>query len=188
MRGLIRRVRAGARIDGRILSVRGLSQFYAGLDYAARICQWCNESLDDEPRRRYRHSECMIWRDAAESRVDPYQAFKRRPPPYNGTREEWDEYYRDAKGRSVCVDCGKTPGRMDRGLEIDHELPISVAAELGPEAVMRCFTPDNVRYLCHDCHVEKTKRDRVILKILRTGIEPPPPPPPPPFLPLFPDL
>ena len=58
-------------------------------------------------------------------------------------------------------------------MEIDHELAISVGNALGPDGIMRAFAPDNLRWLCHDCHAAKTKRDRVLVKILTTGLRPP---------------
>ena len=184
MRGLVRRVNAGASVQNRRLYL----PYRFGQRY--RFCTWCGEPVD-EPRRRYWHSECVIWDAASKCTLTPYGAFKRRLPPYSASGHMWEEYYADWSSYCACAVCGKVGfdrerRRYDGGrrrLEVDHELAISVAVELGPRAIMRAFMPDNLRYLCHDCHVRKTTVDRAVLKILR-GIEPPVLRP----LPLFPEL
>ena len=37
---------------------------------------------------------------------------------------------------------------------------------LGPAAILRAFTPDNLRWLCRDCHRRKTRQDRQLAKFL----------------------
>ena len=44
--------------------------------------------------------------------------------------------------------------------EMDHRLAIEVARALGPAAMLRAFTPENLRWLCRDCHRRKTDQDR----------------------------
>ena len=55
---------------------------------------------------------------------------------------------------ALCEMCG------DPSDEMDHRLAIEVARALDPAAMLRAFTLDNLRWLCHDCHTRKTKQDR----------------------------
>ena len=41
--------------------------------------------------------------------------------------------------------------------EMDYRLAIEVARALGPAAMLRAFTSDNLRWLCRSCHRRKTK-------------------------------
>ena len=164
MRGLVRRMNAGATVRGRQL-VAPTALFP---QRRFRICSWC-WGATDEPRRRYWHSECMIWTYAAKCILTPYAAMKgRMMPEWEGPEHKayWKEW-----GSQCCAACGS----RDQ-LEIEHELAISVAVELGRRAIMRAFCPGNLRYLCHDCHAAKTRQDRIILKYLRCGMGDPPAP------------
>ena len=175
MRGLVRRMNAGAKVRGRqLVAPTGLFP-----ERRFRICSWC-WGATDEPRRRYWHSECMIWNSAAKCTLTPYAAMKGRlVPEYDGP--EYAAYF-DKWWDRCCATCGvrgagygkKWDGRYE--LEIEHELAISVAVELGRRAIMRAFCPGNLRYLCHDCHAAKTRQDRIILKYLRRGMGDPPAP------------
>ena len=101
-------------------------------------------------------------------------------PPTNGIcrwcyeptvsiRIRWHLYclnaYRVASGqhpdeiqRTLCEICG------DPSDEIDHRLAIGVARTLGPAAMLRAFTLDNLRWLCRNCHRRKTRQDRLLAK------------------------
>ena len=75
--------------------------------------------------------------------------------------------YRVASGQhpdeiqhTLCEICG------DSSDEMDHRLAIEVARALGPEAMLRAFTPDNLRWLCRGCHKRKTRQDRLLAKFL----------------------
>ena len=75
--------------------------------------------------------------------------------------------YRVASGQhpeeiqhTLCEMCG------DPSDEMDHRLAIEVALMLGPAAMLRAFTPDNLRWLCRSCHRHKTKQDRRLAKFL----------------------
>ena len=61
---------------------------------------------------------------------------------------------------TLCEICG------DPSDEMDHRLAIEVARALGPEAMLRAFTLDNLRWLCRDCHRRKTRQDRRLAKFL----------------------
>ena len=50
--------------------------------------------------------------------------------------------------------------------EMDHRLAIEVARALGPAAMLRAFTPENLRRLCRGCHKRKTRQDRRLAKFL----------------------
>ena len=60
---------------------------------------------------------------------------------------------------TLCEICGDPPD------EIDHRLSIQVARALGPAAMLRAFTLDNLR-LCRSCHRRKTRQDRRLAKFL----------------------
>ena len=103
-------------------------------------------------------------------------------PPVNGVcrwryeltaslTTSWHRYclnaYRVASGQhpdeiqhTLCEICGNPPDEMD------HRLVIEVARALGPAAMLRAFTPDNLRWLCRDCHRRKTGQDRRLAKFL----------------------
>lgn len=103
-------------------------------------------------------------------------------PPRNGIcrwcyehtshiRTRWHPYclnaYRVASGqhpdeiqKTLCEMCGGPPE------EIDHRLSIVVARALGPDAMLRAFTLDNLRWLCRSCHKRKTRQDRLLAKFL----------------------
>ena len=75
--------------------------------------------------------------------------------------------YRVASGQhpdeiqhTLCEICG------DPSDEMDHRLTIEVARALGPAAMLRAFTLDNLRWLCRSCHRRKTRQDRRLAKFL----------------------
>ena len=67
----------------------------------------------------------------------------------------------DRMASSECEMCG------GQSSEIDHRLSISVAAALGPAALIRAYTPENLRWLCHECHRRKSRQDRALVRFLR---------------------
>ena len=103
-------------------------------------------------------------------------------PPVNGIcrwcyertaniKRRWHPYclnaYRVTSGQhpeeiqhTLCEMCG------DPSDEMDHRLAIEVARALGPAAMLRAFTPDNLRWLCRSCHRRKTRQDRRLAKFL----------------------
>ena len=105
-----------------------------------------------------------------------------KEPPVNGIcrwcyertahiRTHWHAYclnaYRVASGQhpeeiqhTLCEICG------DPSEEMDHRLAINVARALGPAAMLRAFTPSNLRWLCRSCQRRKTRQDRWIAKFL----------------------
>ena len=175
-KGLVRRVRAGAKVVDRQLNVSGLGF----PERRNKTCTWCWEPVD-EPRKRYWHSHCAVWQAATKCQLSPYAAERGLIPSelLNGDRAAEDVYFAGWYAR-CCAVCELTPSWQgdDAGLEIDHRLGIAIAVELGPRAVMRAYLPSNLQYLCQKCHKAKTKQDAGILKILRRGMEKYPKPKP----------
>ncbi len=62
---------------------------------------------------------------------------------------------------TLCEICG------NEATELDHRMAIEVARTLGRNAMLRAFMPDNLRWLCSDCHKRKTKQDRRLARFLR---------------------
>ena len=50
--------------------------------------------------------------------------------------------------------------------ELDHRLAINVVRALGPEAMRRAFTIENLGRLCQDCHRRRTRLDRSLARFL----------------------
>ena len=50
--------------------------------------------------------------------------------------------------------------------ELDHRLAINVARAMGPEALRRAFTLENLHWLCGSCHRRKTRLDRRLARFL----------------------
>ena len=50
--------------------------------------------------------------------------------------------------------------------EIDHRLAINIARAMGPEALRRAFTLENLLWLCSPCHRRKTRLDRRLARFL----------------------
>ena len=171
MKGLVRRVRAGAEVYNRQLTIAGLP--FPRQRY--KICDWCWEPVD-EPRKRYWHSHCSIWSGASKCQLSPYSAHRGRNIPFTTSEPEWSIFWKDYHQFLRCVVCGVHDSDLDKRayqrMEIEHELAISVAVELGRAAIIRAFMPDNLRYLCSNCHKTKTALDRVLVKALRDGRKP----------------
>ena len=83
----------------------------------------------------------------------------------------WHDYclaaYRVASGQkptgiqvTMCQCCGG-PAH-----ELDHRLAINVARAMGPEALRRAFTLENLQFLCASCHRRKTRMDRRLARFL----------------------
>ena len=86
-------------------------------------------------------------------------------------KTRWHRYclnsYRVASGQhpdeiqhTLCEICR---GPSD---EIDHRLAIGVARALGPAAMLRAFTLDNLHWLCRNCHRRKKRQDWRLAKFL----------------------
>ena len=51
--------------------------------------------------------------------------------------------------------------------ELDHRLAINVARAMGPAALRRAFVQENLRWLCRECHLRKTRFDWLLARYLR---------------------
>ena len=84
----------------------------------------------------------------------------------------WHRYCIDA----YRVASGQHPGELQRTMcevcagpsaELDHRLAINVARAMGPAALRRAFVQENLRWLCRECHLRKTRFDRLLARYLR---------------------
>ena len=107
-------------------------------------------------------------------------------PPVNGVcrwcyertaniKTRWHLYclnaYRVASGQhpdeiqhTLCKICGNPSEEMD------HRLAFEVARALGPAAMLRAFTLENLRWLCRSCHRRKTRQDWRLAKFLASCV------------------
>ena len=79
--------------------------------------------------------------------------------------------YRVASGQhpdeiqhTLCKICGNPSEEMD------HRLAFEVARALGPAAMLRAFTLENLRWLCRSCHRRKTRQDWRLAKFLASCV------------------
>ena len=124
------------------------------------VCWWCGLPTDDARRLRW-HPDCYRYYACARSK--------------GATVDFSYNYVIQPTG---CYLCGKPSS------ELDHRVALSIAARRGPRAHARAFLPENLQWLCHECHMEKTRTDRRILANLNAGrpedyVSPPPGPKPP---------
>lgn len=96
-------------------------------------CLWCGLPLDVGQGRRMWHDSCVVW-----------HAITR------GVRRSLTGQWVVKKTRCPC-------GR--RGKELDHRTPVMLAAHRGPREYARAFLPENLQWLCEECHRLKTKED-----------------------------
>lgn len=78
-------------------------------------------------------------------------------PQWNPARKEC---IRRANG--LCEDC-KSRGRIKPGKEVDHIIELT---EENKDDWNIAFNPDNLQYLCSDCHNEKHDRSIGLQKFL----------------------
>ena len=85
----------------------------------------------------------------------------------------WHRYCLEA----YRVASGQKPAELQRTMreiragpsdQLDHRLGINVAQALCPEALRRAFVQENLRWLCRDCHLGKTRFDRLLARYLRS--------------------
>ena len=118
----------------------------------------------DEPRSLV--TRTTTWRD------EPVHGLCRWCGEHTATIQlTWHDYcldaFRVASGRkpsgiqvAMCEGCG---GPAD---DLDHGIAISVARAMGPEALRRAFTLENLHWLCSSCHRRKTRLDRRLARFL----------------------
>ena len=148
-RGLIGRVRTGDIIN----AGRALCSYYWSVPKPSGggTCRWCSQSTAS--KRLYWHKECARWYLTAKGVT-----------VHAGTSKP---LVRIGGG---CEECGS-----DYQIEIDHRISLMVARRLrnaGRRNWWRAWTPANLRPLCHECHRQKTRNDREIMRRLDAGVAP----------------
>ena len=83
----------------------------------------------------------------------------------------WHDYclaaYRVASGQKpLGIQVTMCEGCSGPAAELDHRLAINVARAMGPEALRRAFTLENLHWLCSSCHRRKTRLDRRLARFL----------------------
>ena len=83
----------------------------------------------------------------------------------------WHDYclaaYRVASGQKPGIQMTMCEGCAGPADELDHRLAINVARAMGPEALRRAFTLENLQWLCSSCHRRKTIADRRLARFIR---------------------
>ena len=74
--------------------------------------------------------------------------------------------YRVASGQKPGMQLTMCEGCAGPADELDHRLAINVARALGPQALRRAFTLENLQWLCSSCHRRKTRLDRRLARFL----------------------
>ena len=120
--------------DRNMLGLRMMSRTGCG------ICTWCEKPCGSH---RKWHKECVITYMVAKGMVR--HADQR--PLIKRTR------------LTTCAMCDKT-----QTLEIDHKIALGIARQSYRwQDWVRAWHVTNLQWLCHDCHVQKTTRDRMIM-------------------------
>lgn len=108
------------------------------------VCCWCCQQT--APRVGW-HPECVVAYCAARGETVTVAGTRLLAPAY-------------------CDECAAP------GIEIDHRVSLGVAhllRETGDRRWWRAWTIPNLRWLCHACHVTKTRADGIERKALQTG-------------------
>jgi len=107
-------------------------------------CIWCEAPL--EGRARKWHPYCKAAYSAAIGLTVYQNQTRRLIPP------------------GPCVTCSRpydlTLPPLYVGHALDHRISFEVGWALGPEVELRVRDIANLQWLCHVCHVAKTRRDR----------------------------
>ena len=148
IRGLHRHVPPLLPSRDRLLAVQGTTwkAITRSIPVHVRQCSWCDQPLTGRPRRW--HPACLQALAAARGQT------------------KYPNRSLQLLERGPCEQCDAD------GQEVDHVLSLAVARELGPRAELRARDVGNLRWLCDDCHKDKTREDRGQLARLRRG-EPP---------------
>ena len=124
-------------------------------------CVWCGRPTST--KRSTWHAHCATAYQIAKGQTMAFGSplISRYKPGVK--RKRWME----TADYVECEICGKP------GAEIDHRVSLAVAHALGRRAELRAYQIDNLRWLCHDCHLVKTAADRRALASLKRGDAPP---------------
>ena len=110
-------------------------------------CKWCNGKT--EPRKNW-HGPCVKAYACARGQV-------------------WMMPQR--RGFKKCQICGNTEADTDYevALEVDHRLSLALASYYEPRDWIRAWWYTNLRWLCHTCHVQKTRKDIFLINQCKKG-------------------
>ena len=150
LRGLIHHVLRG-RGSGRAPA----KAFLRGGEWG--VCRWCLKPVEPSRRGNARkwHPSCLDWKDLAGGhRLNRFN---------NDVGLLWKE--------DICQACGAE----GVSLEMDHILAIKVAERLGKRFYVRAFTPDNIWWICRECHKAKTRFDRMVMRQIDNPVRDDPP-------------
>ena len=131
------------------------------------VCRWCGLSVERRRGRARRwHRSCYIWFRIGRGQILgtgetalPFGAVEFSHSHCDHPESEGAAWC----AREICQGCGKpSPGR----LELDHIMAIALAHRLGEFFYRRAFSPTNLWWICRDCHLAKTKFDRMCMRRL----------------------
>ena len=124
--------------------VKALRQRDKAMGVKQRRCPWC--LLPGDADRVAWHPACALYYSAA-----------------RGLSASWvpsgklDVYGRAIPLTEVVPDHTCTCGGI--GAELDHRFALALAFRFGVRAWVRAMTPQNLQWLCGQCHKEKTRTD-----------------------------
>ena len=149
-------------------AVRGRQAVGAFQGKAPRgICKWCGLAIQ-EGRARMWHGSCVDWYSIARGQRTGKNGRLLFRDPARRCIQPDDPDCRHWNCPMACQACGAqvTEHAAYRGLELDHIMAIGVAARLGFRFYVRAFTPDNLWWICRECHKVKTAYDRAFMQSL----------------------
>ena len=123
-------------------------------------CRWCGQPIGH--KRALWHDDCFSAYSIGTTNNSYIVLYFR------------EEYKKNKDDRhSNCEECGKKFG-FKLYKEWDHRVALSIARErrrLGYRDWWKAWHVSNLRALCHDCHSEKTRQDRLELKKIRKEVK-----------------
>ena len=125
----------------------------------AGTCIWCDDPTGSA--RRW-HDECVRACAAARGVGTPLNPplLKVKDPVFSWSNMQYVPPI-------TCEACGKINPSAP---EIDHRIALGVAARVWtPWTVVKAWSLSNLQWLCHGCHVAKTRQDRLAMKSLDRG-------------------
>ncbi len=172
---------------------------YNGFKRKHKICSWCNRDIDDSIRARYWHPLCyQFYATALGTTSYPItnQPLIDLPdwdePCCNlcnisrnqlrlhcqkliiDIRSRYEENknlsYQERIEESKRNSIDKNKAYKLNTFELDHKIAISIARTYGYKDHIKSVMPDNLQWLCYECHLLKTKEDRQRLANLLNGL------------------
>ena len=132
------------------------------------VCRWCGLSVGRKRGRARRwHRSCYVWFRIGRGQIISTGETALPFGAVEFSHSHCDDHP-ESEGaawcaREICQGCGKpSPGR----LELDHIMAIALAHRLGEFFYRRAFSPTNLWWICRDCHLAKTKFDRMCMRRL----------------------